>query len=112
MGSGATAAAVEAGRAAGVNALLRDVVAVEALPEHRLRVRFDDGVEGVVNVAQMVPFTGVFEPLRAPAFFAQARVHPELGTICWPNDADLDTEVLYASVTGVAMPEFVAAKRQ
>jgi hypothetical protein len=91
--------------------MLRDVAAVETLPEHRLRVRFDDGVEGVVNVAQMVQFTGVFEALRDPAFFAQAKVNPELGTICWPNDADLDTDVLYASVTGVAMPEFVTAKR-
>ena len=48
--------------------MLRDVISVEALPEHRLRVAFDDGTEGVVNVADMVEFTGVFEPLRAPSF--------------------------------------------
>ena len=44
--------------------MLRDVVSVQALPEHRLRVRFDDGTEGVVDVAQMVEFVGVFEPLK------------------------------------------------
>lgn len=51
---------------------------------HRLRVKFDDGVEGVIDAGQLVTFDGVFELLREPAFFAQARVHPELGTICWP----------------------------
>lgn len=91
--------------------MLRDVVSVEPLPEHRLRVSFDDGSEGVVDVAQMVQFTGVFEPLRDPAFFAQAKVNTELGTVCWPNDADLDSDVLYAKVTGVAVPEYVPAKR-
>ncbi len=37
----------------------------------------------------------VFEPLRNdPALFASVRVDPELGTIVWPNGADLDPEVL------------------
>lgn len=48
----------------------------------------------------MVRFTGVFEPLRDAAFFAKATVHPELRTVYWPNAADLDSEVLYARVTG------------
>ena len=91
--------------------MLRDVVSVQPLSEHRLRVVFDDGVEGIVSVAQMVPFTGVFEPLRDPAFFARAKVNAELGTVYWPNDADLDTDVLYAKVTGVPIPEYVPVKR-
>lgn len=90
--------------------MLRDVVSVQALTGHRLRLTFDDGVEGVVNVATMVQFTGVFEPLRDPAFFEQARINEEFGTVYWPNDADLDTDVLYATVTGVPLPEYVHAK--
>ena len=92
--------------------MLKDVVAVQPLAEHRLRVRFDDGVEGVVDVALLVAFTGVFEPLRDPAFFAQARVHAELGTVCWPNDADLDSDVLYARVAGVPIPQYLIAKEE
>ena len=91
--------------------IVQEAVAVEPLPEHRLRVSFDDGSEGVVDVAQMVDFTGVFEPLRDPAFFAQAQVNTELGTVSWPNGADLDSDVLYARVTGVAVPEYVPAKK-
>jgi uncharacterized protein DUF2442 len=90
--------------------MLRDVVSVQPLSGHRLRLTFDDGVEGIVDVAQMVPFTGVFEPLRDSAFFGQVKVNPELGTVQWPNDADLDTDVLYAKVTGVPIPEYVYAR--
>jgi hypothetical protein len=92
--------------------MLRDVVSVQALPEHRLRVRFDDGTEGVVDVADMVEFTGVFEALRQPEFFAKASLNAELGTVCWPNNADLDSEVLYAKVAGVPVPEYAPESRR
>jgi len=88
----------------------RDVVFVEPFGDYRLRIRFDDGVEGVIDVEQLVEFTGVFEPLRDPAFFAKVKVHPELGTICWSNDADLDSDVLYAKVTGRPVPAFTSAR--
>ena len=92
--------------------MLRDVVSVHTLPEYRLRVRFDDGTEGVVDVAQMVEFTGVFEPLREPEFFAKATVNTDLGTVCWPNNADLDSDVLYAKVVGVSIPEYAPEIRR
>ena len=91
--------------------MLRDVVSVQPLPEHRLRVTFDDGVDGIVNVAQMVQFTGVFEPLHDPDFFAKVNVNAELGTVYWPNDADLDSDVLYATITGVPIPDYIPAKK-
>jgi hypothetical protein len=92
--------------------MLRDIVSVRPLSGHRLRLTFDDGVEGIVEVAQMVQFTGVFEPLRDRAFFDQVKVNPELGTVQWPNDADLDSDVLYANVTGIPIPEYAHAGRR
>jgi hypothetical protein len=68
-----------------------------------LHVRFEDGVEGIVDVAQCVPFTGVFAPLRDQSHFASVRVNPELGTVCWDSGADLDPDVLYSLVTGNAI---------
>jgi len=91
--------------------MLRDVISVEPLTNYELRVTFDDGVEGVVDVAEMIQFTGVFEPLRDRATFAQVKVHPELGTACWANGADLDSDVLYAKVTGKPIPDYVPARR-
>jgi hypothetical protein len=78
--------------------MLKDIVAVEALPNFRLRLRFEDGVAG--EIAMPVAFEGVFAPLRDPEMFAQARVNPEYGTVVWPNGADLDPDVLHGLVTG------------
>ena len=80
--------------------MLRDIVDVRVMEGCQLRLRFEDGVEGTVNVAGLVDFAGVFAPLRAPDYFRQVRVNAELGTICWPNGADLDPDVLYSLVTG------------
>jgi len=77
---------------------MRNAVAVRALRGHRLSVEFDDGVQGVVNVARLVRFTGVFERLQDHAFLAAVGVHQELGVVCWPNGADLDSDVLHAQV--------------
>jgi hypothetical protein len=84
--------------------MLRDITSVTPLSEYHLHLTFDDGVEGEVDVAKLVVFEGVFEPLRDPEFFRQVTVNRELGVICWPNEADLDTDVLYSEVTGTPLP--------
>lgn len=84
--------------------MLKDIVAVEPRDDHTLHLRFEDGVEGVVGVRDLVPFLGVFAPLRDQAYFSQVRVNPELGSIEWPNGADLDPDVLYAKVAGIPEP--------
>src|SRR5262249_5678639 len=62
------------------DAMIRDVVEVRPLGAHR-------------------SFDCLFEPLRDPARFAEVQVNADLGTICWPNEADLAPEVLYAKIT-------------
>ena len=81
--------------------MLKDIVAVRPLEGHQLYLRFEDGVEGVVDLSKHISFDGVFEPLKDRTYFEQVRVDPELGTVCWPNGADLDPDVLYSRVTGV-----------
>ena len=73
---------------------LLDVTAVEVIGEYRLRLTFEDGLVGDVDFSSR-EWDGVFAPLRDPAFFAQVRVEPELGTIAWPNGADMAPETLY-----------------
>ena len=76
--------------------MLRDVVEARPLGGHRLAIVFDDGVRGVIDVAEIIPFDGVFAPLRSDAEFSRVFVNRELGSISWPCGADLDTQVLYA----------------
>jgi hypothetical protein len=84
--------------------MLQDIVEAIPLDGYRLKLRFEDGAAGLVDVSQCVKFTGVFEPLRDRAEFMAVRVDPELGTVCWPCGADLDPDVLYALVTQTPIP--------
>ena len=86
--------------------MLKDIIAVKPLKEYKLHLCFEDGIEGVVDVSEIIEFTGVFAPLKEFSYFKKVQLHPELGTIFWENGADLDPDVLYARVTGKAIPNY------
>lgn len=86
--------------------MLIDVIQVKALTNYRLQLTFEDGVTGEVDVSELIEFNGVFAPLKEQDYFKQVRVNPDIGTICWPNEADLDPDVLYALVSGEPISEF------
>jgi hypothetical protein len=89
--------------------MLKDIVEVRPLEGYKLFLRFEDGVEGVVDLERLVRFEGVFAALRARETFVQVQVHRDLGTIWWPTGADLDPDTLYARITGAAIGDFKAA---
>lgn len=74
------------------------VTAVEVVGDHRLRVSFDDGTNGEVQFTAD-DWGGVFDALRDLEFFAQVTLDDELGTIVWPNGADVASETLHAWAT-------------
>jgi len=84
--------------------MLHDIVEARPLEDHRLYVAFDDGTSGTVDLAAMIRFDGVFAPLQDADYFARVRVDPELGTVVWPNGADLCPDVLHARLTGQDLP--------
>lgn len=76
------------------------VLTVEPLPELRLRVTFGDGTSGEVWLDSFLGSPRVsgtiFEPLRDPEIFRQARV--ALGAVSWPNGADLAPDAMYDAI--------------
>ncbi len=87
--------------------LLHAIVAAEAVGGHRLRLRFDDGLEGEVDLRKVIPeFKNLLAPLADPAYVARVRVNVESGTVTWPNGADLDEVVLYCAVRGIPVPVY------
>jgi hypothetical protein len=67
---------------------------VSVLDGFRVRLGLTDGSERVVDASDLLRGP-IFEPLRANrALFAAVRVDPELGTVVWPNGADIDPDVL------------------
>jgi uncharacterized protein DUF2442 len=77
--------------------MLVRVTDMQVLDGYRLRLAFSDGAVGEIDLADEL-WGEVFEPLRDEALFRQARMDPELGTLTWPNGADLDPEGLRANV--------------
>jgi hypothetical protein len=94
-----------------MNQLVR-IQYVEALEPFRVRLQFTNGTAREVDLA--VYLRGpVFEPIRNdPAVFRSVRVDPELGTIVWPNGADIDPDVLYRGLKPAWMEEAAAKRRQ
>ncbi len=77
--------------------MLVDVVEAKHVRDFILWLKFEDGTQGEVNLASEL-YGPVFEPLKDLAFFKQVSVDPELGTISWPNGADIAPEFLYEKV--------------
>ena len=92
--------------------MLRDIVGVRPIGEYRLWLRFEDGVEGEIDLRGVLSFKGVFAPVADPRYFEQVRVNEELGTICWPNGADMDPLVLYARVTKRPVEDYLTERSE
>ena len=69
------------------------VTRLDKVDGFRLRVRFNDGSEGVHDFAALVNEPGAaIEPLRDEAYFG--RVFLEFGALTWPNGFDIAPEWL------------------
>jgi len=71
-----------------------DVTDFVFVKNYVLNVRFDDGVERAIDFEPIL-IGPLFGPLRDPKLFQQVRIDPTLGTLVWPNGADIDPNVLY-----------------
>lgn len=81
-----------------------EITAVEHLGGHRLRLTFADGLVGDVDLADRFeqPLGPMFEPLQDVDYFAKVEVDAELGTVVWPNGADLAPDALHEQVLSLA----------
>lgn len=70
------------------------VVEARYLEGHRVWLRFDDGLEGEVDLSADLEGT-VFLPLKEPRYFAGFVVDT---TLTWPNGADFAPEYLHEQV--------------
>ena len=85
---------------------LIDVTKAQPLPARRLDLTFEDGLHAVVDMDSIVgTYCGVFAALLDDHFFQQVKVDPELGTVVWPNGADICPDVLYSAASGKPIVE-------
>jgi hypothetical protein len=80
------------------------VLSVDYLGGYCLRLTFADGLVADIDLTDKLQgeVGPIFEPLRDETFFAQVAVDSELGTIVWPDGADLAPDVLHKQAVSVA----------
>lgn len=70
-----------------------DIVYAEPSADFCLRLRFSDGRVKEVDVRGLLQGP-IFEPVRDPEYFRSVTLDQVLGTVVWPNGADLAPEAL------------------
>ena len=80
---------------------------VKPLKGYRLWLRYEDGVEGVVDLSGLVG-KGVFALWEDEERFRQVRIG-DGGELVWSDEVDLCADALYLQITG-KRPEEVFAK--
>jgi hypothetical protein len=68
------------------------------MPGFRLRVRFNDGTVGIVDMAGFInsEAAGVFAALRDENLFRQAGV--AMGAVTWPGELDLAPDAMHRKI--------------
>lgn len=75
------------------------ILFVEVLTGYRVRLGFTDGSTREVDLERYL-HGPVFEAIRSdPQVFRSVKVDKRMGTIVWPNGADIDPDVLYYELT-------------
>lgn len=72
--------------------LLLHVVSVKYLDNYQLKLTFNNGIEGIVDLEQEL-YGEIFEPLKDKSLFQKVFVTSR--TIEWPNGADFAPEFLF-----------------
>jgi hypothetical protein len=82
---------------------IHDVIEARLVRDYTVEFVFDDLRTGTVDIRRFLG-RGIFRVLLDKKKFNQFKVDAELGTICWPNGADIAPETLYEAAFG-AMSE-------
>lgn len=74
------------------------VASVNPLPNYRLKVVFQDGQSGLVELSGLIlgSEAGVFSVLKDETIFHQ--VHVDLGVVTWPGEIDLAPDAMYEAI--------------
>ena len=74
--------------------MILHVVDVKYVRDYIIWVRFNDGIDGEVDLSAELEGE-VFGPLKDQKLFRTVKVDSLLGTVIWDNGADLAPEFLY-----------------
>ena len=82
-------------------AIFVDPIAVEPRDGYQIWVRYEDGVEGILDLSHLAG-KGVFKAWDDRAFFEGVHISEEGGCVCWGCPPGSDMELDIAPETGYA----------
>jgi hypothetical protein len=78
-------------------------IAIQALPDFKLQIKFNDGVEGIVELSRLKN-GDAFKCWLEPGSFEKAYIDGE--GIAWNENLDIDVLSLYLEITGQTFEQF------
>lgn len=84
-----------------------DVIEVEYIGRHILRLKFENGKSGTVDFKDYIKEGSIYARFSDIEYFKRAYIHPELGILCWPGDVDVAPETIYHEATGEPLPSWL-----
>ncbi|MGA2069323.1 MAG: DUF2442 domain-containing protein [Thermoguttaceae bacterium] len=88
---------------------MRRIVEVHVLEDYRLKLTFDDGISGTVDVSDLAG-KGVFGIWCERQTFESVRIGPS-GELVWSDQVDLCPDALYLKATGKRPEDLFPALR-
>lgn len=85
------------------------IVELKALPKLTLFVKFNDGVEGNVDLSDLKG-KGVFKLWDIEGEFEKVYIGKETGVLTWNEDVDLDVLNIYLTIIGKTFEEYISEK--
>ena len=79
---------------------LREICAVRAERDCRLRITYTDDQSIVVDFRPLIQQGGVFSPLADPSFFSRATVSVRGRAVCWPPNLEFCADALWLGAQG------------
>ena len=81
------------------------VISVNPLEKYRIRIKFDDGAEGVLDLSDCANH-GVFKSWDSDNTFDKVFINNETGAITWPGEIDIDTLNCYLQIKGISYEQY------
>ena len=77
---------------------MNNVVEAQAISHFKIRVKFSDGIEGVVDLSHLAG-KGVFKNWLKKGAFEKVYIDAESGAVCWDKNIDVCPDTLYMKIT-------------
>lgn len=86
------------------------LISVEAVAKYILQLRYDDGIEGMIDLSHMVG-RGVFKVWNEGDTFFRVSIDSETNALVWSDMVDLDPDSLYLQLRGLTFEQFKAVSK-